>query len=37
MKYYLTAKELKRYKKRWDVYFTTSRMKEIFPDAVFEK
>ena len=36
VKSFMTAKELRTYKKGWDVYFTTSRMKEIFTDAVFE-
>lgn len=32
---FMTTKELRTYKKGWDVYFTTSRMKELFPDAVY--
>lgn len=32
---FMTPQEFKKYKKGSDVYFTTSRMREIFPDAIF--
>lgn len=30
---FMTPSELKKFRKNWDVYFNTQRMREIFPDA----